>query len=293
VVGWFDRVAPKPLVNSLDIYTRWVGQLGSQGHGSLATKLKWRWSAQMALNAALIAAVFIAAAFVERRPLEWLKSVGLGEESLKAALWLAAMVLSLPMLIATFRKLQALGLLVAETKVPQAAAGERTVAIRAIVAHVVPIAGTAVLGLFVLVLSSALLPTFKVMVVLLVIVAFLAWLLWRSSIRIYSKAQIALQETFSQAPEPRPNAPPAALPSMLREANLETIALAAHSLVVGKLIRELELRTRTGASVVGIERGGVNIINPGPDEELQSGDHVLLLGTRAQLDAAKLALSRR
>ena len=30
VVGWFDRVAPKPLVNSLDLYTRWVGQLGSQ-----------------------------------------------------------------------------------------------------------------------------------------------------------------------------------------------------------------------------------------------------------------------
>src|SRR5512140_3426739 len=25
VVGWVDRVAPKSLVNSLDIYTRWVG----------------------------------------------------------------------------------------------------------------------------------------------------------------------------------------------------------------------------------------------------------------------------
>ena len=213
-------------------------------------------------------------------------------EGLKAALWLAAVVLSLPMLIATFRKLQALGLLVAETKVTPAAAGERTAAIRAIVAQVVPIAGTVALGVFVLVLSSALLPTFKVLIVLLVIVALITWLLWRSFIKIYSKAQVALQETFAQPPAPRPHDAPAALPSLLREADLETVTLAADSPAAGKLIRELELRTRTGASIVGIERNGANIINPGPDEELQSGDQVLLLGTRAQLDAAKEVLSK-
>ena len=68
VVAWFDRAAPKAVVNSLDIYTRWVGQLGSQRHGSMAAKLAWRWSAQMALNTVLVAAVFIGAGFVERRP---------------------------------------------------------------------------------------------------------------------------------------------------------------------------------------------------------------------------------
>ena len=292
VVGWFDRVAPRPLVNSLEIYTRWVGQLGDQRRTNQARKLIWRWLAQMALNAALIAAVFIAAAFVERRPPVWLTDPGLGEEGLKAVLWLAATVLSLPMLIATFRKLQALGLLVAETKVTPAAAGERTAAIRAIVAQGVPIAGTVVLGLFVLVLSSALLPTFKVMVVLLAIVAFITWLLWRSSIRVYSKVQAALQETFAQPPAPRhPDGPPA-LPSVLGEADLETVTIAPDSPAAGKLIGELELRTRTGGSIVAIERGEAKIINPGPDEELLSGDQVLLLGTRAQLDSAKAALSR-
>ena len=51
-----------------------------------------------------------------------------------------------------------------------------------------------------------------------------------------------------------------------------------------------ELRTRTGASIVGIERSGANIINPGPDEELQSGDQVLLLGTKDQLNAARTSI---
>ena len=104
---------------------------------------------------------------------------------------------------------------------------------------------------------------------------------------MYSKAQVALQETFAQPPAPPPAYATTELPSLLREANLEAASVAADSPAAGKLIRELELRTRTGASIVGIERGRAKIINPGPDEELVAGDQVLLLGTRPQLAAAK------
>lgn len=287
LVGWFDRQAPKSLVNTLALYTRWVGQLGTQRSPSLATKLTRQWLAQMALNTALIAAVFIAAAFVERHPPGWLKNLGWDAEWLKATLWLAAMILSLPLFIATARKLGALGLLIAETRVSEAAAGERTAAIRSVVAQVVPIAGTVALGLFVLVLSSTLLPSLPVFLVLLVLVGILSWVLRRSFIKVYSKAQIALEQTFAQAPAPRPEAHPAQLPSLLREADLQTVALAATSPAAGKLIRELELRTRTGASIVGIERRSGPIINPGPDEELQSEDQILLLGTPTQLVEAR------
>ena len=125
------------------------------------------------------------------------------------------------------------------------------------------------------------------------IVALVTVLLWRSLIKIYSHAQIALRETLSQPPPPRPAQVPAPLPGFLREADLETMTIAADAPAVGKLIRELELRTRTGASIVGIERnGGERIINPGPDEELQSGDQLLLVGTRAQLDSVKSLFSK-
>jgi CPA2 family monovalent cation:H+ antiporter-2 len=279
-------------VNSLDLYTRWVGQLGVQKHTDLATRLIRRWFWQMALNAVLVAAIFISAGYLERRRPDWLTHFGLGAEGIKAMLWLAAAIASLPLLIATFRKLQALGLLLAETRVNPATAGERTAAIRMIVAQVVPVAGAIVLGLFVLALSSTLLPGPEVFIIVLAIVALVAWVLWRSFIRIYSKAQAALQETFAQPPPPRPNHAPA-LPSLLSDADLATVAINPGSPVAGRLIRELELRTRTGASIVGIERAGARIINPGPDEELQSGDQVLLLGSVPQLNSAKSALSGR
>lgn len=292
VVNGFDRVAPKPLVNTLEIYTHWVGMLGSQRDPSLATKLTWKWFGQMTLNATLIAAVFIVAAFAERHPPSWLTGLQLSSESLKSALLLAAVLFSLPMFIATFRKLQALGLLLAETRVTEAAAGERTPAIRAVVAQVVPIAGTIALGLFLLVLSSALLPTFKVLLLLIAIVAFVTWLLWRSFIKVYTKAQVALHETLSEPALPHHSDTATALTPLLREADLETFTLSTGTPAAGKLIRELELRTRTGASIVGIERSGTSIINPGADEELQADDQILLLGTRGQLDAAKSFLKQ-
>lgn len=287
-VNWFDRVAPRSLVNTLQLYTNWVGQLG-QRQPSLARKLIWKWLAQMALNSALVTGIFIAAAFIGQHPPDWLKALNLSNEWLKPALWLAAAVLSLPMTIATSRKLQALGMLIAELKVKEAAAGERTAAIRAVVAQVIPIAGTIVLGIYIIILSSTLLPTVRVMLVVLVLAGVISWLLRRSFIRAYSKAQVALKETFAQPPAPHAPAPHASLP-MLREADLEVVAIPAESEAAGRLIRELELRTRTGASIVGIERNGANILNPGADEEIQEGDQLLLLGTRAHLDAARALL---
>ena len=232
VVNWFDRVAPKSLVNTLEIYTRWVGQLGSQRQPSLASKLVWKWSRQMALNIALITAVFIAAAFLNQRPPNWLKQFQLDEDWAKPVLWLAAAILSLPMFIATVRKLQALGLLVAELRVRESAAGDRTTAIRAVVAQVIPIAGTVILGLYVLVLSSTLLPTFKVMLGLLLAAGIISWLLRRSFIKVYSKAQVALEETFAQQPLPKPAHSSTALPSLLHQANLATVAISANSIAV-------------------------------------------------------------
>jgi len=290
VVNRFDRAAPRWMVNYLELYTCWVGRLGSHKHSSLGTTLARRWIAQMLLNAALMAAVFIAAVFVGKRPPAWLQDLGFTAESVNTGLWLSAVIVSLPMFIATARKLQALGLLIAETKVTEAAAGARAPAIRAFVAQAVPIAGTVVLGLYVLVLSSALLPPLKVLMVLLVLVGLVAWLLWRSFIKVYSKAQVALLETLAPQPQPDVGQTLAALPSLLREAGLHTVSLGANSPAAGKLIRELQLRTLTGASIVGIERPGANLVNPGPDEELQAGDQLLLLGSRTQLDAARTVL---
>ena len=143
--------------------------------------------------------MFIAAAYLERHPPGWLKSLP-GRAGFEGRALAGGGTFLLPMVIATVRKLEALGLLIAETKVTAAAAGEHTAAIRAVVAQGVPVAGTVVLGLFVLVLSSALLPSFSVLVALIAVVALIGRTHQKAFIRIYSKAQGALYETLARIP---------------------------------------------------------------------------------------------
>jgi monovalent cation:H+ antiporter-2, CPA2 family len=111
-------------------------------------------------------------------------------------------------------------------------------------------------------------------------------------VKLYSRAQSALRDTFAQPADPPPllHETPS-LPPLLREARLETVEVRPGTEAAGKMIAELRLRTRTGASVVGIERHGTSIVNPGPDEELESGDQILLIGSEDQLNAAKELLA--
>ena len=287
LVGWFDRTAPASLVGYLEVYTKWVGQLRGRRQNNRAARLIRSWVCQMALNLVLTVAVFIGAAFVAQRHPGWSAQLPGGEDGLKAFLWLAAALITLPLFIATFRKLQALGLLVAEMSVSQDVAGERTAGIRAIISQIIPLAGIVALSLLVLVLSSALLPTMKVLMVLLFIVGGMAWLLRRSFVKLYSKAQFALQETFAQPPPARHEPESISLTGLLKDAHVETLTIAAHSPAAGKLIRELGLRSQTGASIVAIERAGASTVNPGPDEDVLAGDQVLLVGNQKQLDAAR------
>ena len=291
LVSWVDRAAPPQLFDYFDAYTRWVGGLGQSDKGNLGARLLRRWGWQIAVNLLLITAVFIAAVFLRGRAGAWVAVVPGGENAVKAIFWLGAMIVSLPMLIAVFRKMQAAGMLVSEMSVKRAAAGENTPQIRAIVANIALVAGCVGLLLFILLLSSAILPSWNVLVVLALILGMLAILLRRSLIQIHSKAQIALQETLLQPPIADHDEASAALPSVLREAELRTVVLTVDSRATGQLIRELQLRSETGASIVGIERAAEKIINPGPDEELQAEDRVLLLGRSEQLDAAQKLLA--
>ena len=292
VVAWFDRTAPRPVTAALETYTRWVSLGAASRQPGLAGKLLRTWSLQIALNLLLIAAVFIAAAALRGRAFAWWPAVPGGFEGMKALLWLAAMLLSLPMFIAAVRKLQATAMLIAEISVTRPAGGANTESLRSIVRTVILVVGCLALLPFVLVLSATILPSRNVLFVLALIVAAAVVVLRRPFIRLYSRGQAALHDTLAQTPPPPPE-PAREMPALMRHAELSLVAIGAQSPAAGKLIAELALRTATGASIVGIERAGENIVNPGPDEEIRVDDRVLLIGSRAQLDSAQALLAEK
>lgn len=78
-----------------------------------------------------------------------------------------------------------------------------------------------------------------------------------------------------------------ALREMLAKADFAEVTLAEGSPSAGRTLKDLDLRSRTGASVMGISRGRQIIGNPGPDFQLQVGDVVGILGSSEEVSAAR------
>ena len=289
--GVTDRIlckAPKPLVGYLALYKDWVERFKGGQWNSLAWKLSRKWILQMAINMFLVAGIILGAAYLARLQPVWLTKWNLKLDTLRTALWGASLVFSLPMIIANLRKLQALGMLISEATVSHNRAGERTHSLRAVVANACLIAGTAGMILSVTLLSSALLPPLKIMFALLVVVTVVAWLQWRFLVRVYARAQIAIKETLesheiSKSQEVEQE--------LLKVAHLESVGLKKGSAAQGQAIALLRLREQTGVSIVGIERDGERILNPGGEEVILEKDVLLLLGEKDQLEQARAKLN--
>jgi CPA2 family monovalent cation:H+ antiporter-2 len=72
---------------------------------------------------------------------------------------------------------------------------------------------------------------------------------------------------------------------------LVSIAIDADAIAVGKSLAQLNLRARTGATVLAIGRGEGGFATPEPHEPLQAGDVLALAGSDDAVAAARLAIT--
>jgi TrkA domain protein len=64
---------------------------------------------------------------------------------------------------------------------------------------------------------------------------------------------------------------------------VDWVTVAADSPVVGRSIRDLQVRRRTGMTIISIVRGAGSINSPDPDERLRAEDRLVVVGPRRHL----------
>ena len=74
--------------------------------------------------------------------------------------------------------------------------------------------------------------------------------------------------------------------SALEGIEIERLKVHPGSPAAGQTLADLELRARTGASVLVVQRGESALTNPVADFRIEGGDVLVVLGDRAALDAA-------
>lgn len=189
-------VMPKRMSRVFGMYGEWLRSIQPQGEGAMLASMIRKIILQVGVNLALVIAIFFAGSFFAGRIGGYLEGWISDQSWQKALIWGGALLLSLPFLIAAYRKLKALSMLLAEMSVKPEMAGRHTQRVRRVIAELIPILSLLVIFLLLAALSASILPTNKLLVLIAVVTAAVAAVLWRWFIRVHTRMQVALLETL-------------------------------------------------------------------------------------------------
>jgi CPA2 family monovalent cation:H+ antiporter-2 len=187
---------PQRMTNFFGRYTAWLQSIQLKGDRAVIANIILRISLQILVNCALVAAVFLGGAYL----------IGGGnivtsitdEQIQRTIVWGAALVISLPFLIATYRKLEALSMLLGELGMNPSVAGRYKAGMRHMVFRLIPALSIAGILLLIAALSASILPPAEWLILLLLGAAGLAALLWRPFVKLHARLQIALFKTLEE-----------------------------------------------------------------------------------------------
>jgi CPA2 family monovalent cation:H+ antiporter-2 len=189
---------PPGFRNMFHMYTNWLQSLRFVGDRAVIAAMVRRILLQAFVNLCLVAAIFGAGAYLGSRYRAeiagWIPYPAVAN----ALIWGAALVLSLAFLIAAYRKLKALAMMLAEVGVR---AGRHTERVQRVVAEVLPAVSIGAMLVLVSALSSSILPPAELLVAVLAMGALILVLLRRTLVKLHSRLQIALLDTLQSDKE--------------------------------------------------------------------------------------------
>lgn len=188
------RSMPDWLHHSLALYSDWLQSIHPNGDRAVLAAMVWRIMAHVAVNVTLIAAAFLVMAYFAEPLSDWLRTSAVGERYQRMVLWAGALILSLPFLVAAYRKLRALSMLLAEAGVKESRAGKYTAQLRSILSELIPLLSMLLFLLLIGALSSSILPPLELLVLTGSAVMLLGIVLGRRLIHFHARLQIALME---------------------------------------------------------------------------------------------------
>lgn len=288
IAGWMIAKQPRLFGQLVEEYQEWLERVRQRGAGSVLWQLSRKRIAQLAVGVLFVSGVLVFAprleGWIEATAGEWLPFPAAG----RAILWIGLGFVVVPALIALWRNVSAMSMLYAEvTTRGQPNAG----VLRPVVENGLRAAAAMAMAVWL----TALLPFSPeqpwILLGVLVAAAVGIALLWRRMVYWHSEMEVRLQAALAAPAGAAPVAEALRAQSTRGwDWHVEESVVPEQAVVSGRSLGELALRGRFGCTVVGIERQGYCLTNPGPEERLYPLDRVLLLGPIEQLREARYVL---
>lgn len=190
--------APTPIARAFGGYTAWLRRHHPEGERAIIAKIVAHILLQIIVNCAVVAAVFVAGAYsvgtIEMHFLKWSPQ----PEVQQTMVWGGALLISLPFLIAAYRKLGALSLILAQLGEPQRTPEGKRFSVRRLMFELIPILSIGAMLFLIAIISASILPPPRYLIPLLLSALMLSAAFWKFFVRLHSRLQIALFETMEQ-----------------------------------------------------------------------------------------------
>lgn len=298
IAAWIEARWPRKLTTFTALYGSWLAGIRQRTSRDERWRKVWRAVTVVALDGILLAAFLIAGSLGHARATAWTQETLGVDERWAFALCVGAFagVCVLPW-IGIARGARRLAEALAEMALPAVTDGrlDSGAAPRRALNVGLQLAIVLCIGVPVAVITEPFLPRFSSPAVLFLLVAPLAYMLWRSAGSLDGHVRAGAElivEALARGPKhehARAMLEVTRLLPGLGEVTMVRIAMESPG--ADRRLRDLELRARTGASVVAIVRGDERIAMPAESALLRGGDLVALTGTPEAVERAVAILA--
>ena len=282
VGDWVERVQPRRVRSALAAYRAWIEKLRSAGGFGLLESARAS-LIRLGVYAVLILATFVVCAQLDRFDYSRF-SVGFNRHSALIFFIVANLfsVALLPLILASARSLgDAVSSVIVGAEAPA-----WMQPLRQIVRFGVLLAVLALFFVEWTMLGIASAPSDKLTLrITLAAIAAITVFGWGFFVRAGRRATARFQEALTA--EERRAGLEKTLSVTIPEGTLHRLTLDASSPAVGGSVVSLNIRAKTGASVVSVIRDGEATRNIGPEWEFQAGDKLVVIGDAGQFAALK------
>lgn len=294
-----DARLPPPLRTFAGFYETWLDRLFATRSGDTFGERVGKAVRLMVIDAACVVFVVFGVAFLMPKSTELFDAwVGLSRRLSTILMYLLMAVLSVPFLVGLFRCARSIAALLSARvfQVDEAAVLEspaRQAFVLALQFGILAAAGGPLV-----VLTQPMLPALSGGVALVGVLGALAYAFWKSARSLEVEARAGAESVLDAFSRQMVKAP---IPAITTEipvqiwshlGALKPVRLIAGSFAVGKSLVELDLRGKTGATALAVERDHEKLVPPRPREPLQIGDVVALAGSEQAVEAAARILLR-
>jgi monovalent cation:H+ antiporter-2, CPA2 family len=194
-----NKVIPSGIHRILTGYTLWLKNIWPKGDLAKLVKIIRRIVLQIVINIALVVAIFLTGAYIGSQLGTLVPALIFQADIKNTIVWGIALFVSIPFLIAAYRKLQGLSMILVELSTKSSMLESRKFQIiRRVISEVIPIAFIIGVIYLILILSSDIVPPYNMLLGIILGACILTVLLWKYFVKLHSTLQFALLDTFDE-----------------------------------------------------------------------------------------------